>query len=137
MHDKCVAYTFQQNNLKCILHSRTDQGQKYFRGKQTGLKKNDFIQSLPEISFCSNENRRRRCRREPKCHHVNCLRRAQDFWLGLKIFDSGGKLQVVELKPRINGYDAGFEKDEFDCNLDTCECAHFNQYVIGNNPINW
>ena len=49
----------------------------------------------------------------------------------------GGKIQVIELNARINGYDAGFEKDEFDCNLDTCECANFNQYVIGNNPIDW
>ena len=48
-----------------------------------------------------------------------------------------GKIQVIELSPRINGYDAGFEKDEFDCNLDTCECAYFNQYAIGNIPIDW
>ena len=30
--------------------------------------------------------------------------------------------QVVELKLRINGYDAGFKRDEYGCNLDTCEC---------------
>ena len=46
-------------------------------------------------------------------------------------------MHVIELNQRINGYDAGFEKDEFDCNVDTCECAHFNQYVIGNIPIDW
>ena len=130
MHDKCIAYTFQQTQMKCILHSRTDQGQRYVRGKQTGLKKADNILSLPEISICSNENRRRRCRREPKCHHVNCLRNAQDFFP-----DSCCKMHVIEINQRINGYDAGFEKDEYDCNLDTCECAHFNQYFIGNIPI--
>ena len=85
MHNKCVAYTFQQTKLECILHSSIDRGQKYIRGKQTGLKKTGIIQSLPEISFCSNENRRRRCRREPKCHHVNCLRNAQDWRPGLLV----------------------------------------------------
>jgi len=25
-------------------------------------------------------------------------------------------------------------KDEFDCNLDKCECAHFNQTIIGKVP---
>ena len=30
----------------------------------------------------------------------------------------------------FNGYDAGFIKDEYECNLDKCECAHFNQTVI-------
>ena len=29
------------------------------------------------------------------------------------------------------GYDAGFTKDEFECNANKCECAHFNQTVIG------
>ena len=29
------------------------------------------------------------------------------------------------------GFDAGFIRDEFDCNLDKCECAHFNQTIIG------
>ena len=41
MQDKCVAYTFQQNKLKCSLHSTIDKGQKYIRGKKTGLKKTD------------------------------------------------------------------------------------------------
>ena len=80
MHDKCLAYTFQQTELNCVLHSKTDQGQRYVRGKQTGLKKTDHILSLPEISFCSDKNRQRRCRREPKCHHVDCLRKAQEFY---------------------------------------------------------
>ena len=30
----------------------------------------------------------------------------------------------IEPKLRINGYDAGFKRDEYDCNLDTCECQH-------------
>ena len=79
MQDKCVAYTFQQNKLECTLHSTIDKGQRYIRGKQTGLKKSEYILSLPEMSFCSDKNRGRRCRREPKCHHVDCLRSAQDF----------------------------------------------------------
>ena len=79
MQDKCVAYTFQQIKLKCTLHSTIDKGQRYIRGKQTGLKKTDYILSLPEINFCSDKNRQRRCSREPKCHHVDCLRNAQDF----------------------------------------------------------
>ena len=40
-------------------------------------------------------------------------------------------MNTIELKQSKNGYDAGFVKDEFDCNLDTCECAHFNQTIIG------
>ena len=79
LHNKCIAYTFQQTQLKCILHSSTDKGQKYTRGKQTGLKKIDHILSLPEISLCSDKNRQRRCRTEPKCHHVDCFRTAQHF----------------------------------------------------------
>ena len=80
MHGKCLAYTFQQTEMKCSLHSITDRGQRYVRGLQTGLKKTDYILSLPELSFCSDKNRQRRCRREPKCHHVDCLRKAQDFY---------------------------------------------------------
>ena len=81
LNNKCVAYTFQQTQLICILHSSVDQGQKYIRGKQTGLKKTDYILSLPEISLCSDKNRQRRCRNEPKCHHVNCLRNAPDIFV--------------------------------------------------------
>ena len=29
------------------------------------------------------------------------------------------------------GYDAGFIKDEYGCNLNKCECAHFDDTVIG------
>ena len=41
-------------------------------------------------------------------------------------------MNAIELKWRKNGYDAGFIKDEYYCNLDECECAHFNKTVIGN-----
>ena len=75
---RCVAYTFEQSRLNCLLHSSTDQGQKSIQGKQTGRKKAEYILSLPEISFCYDKNRQRRCRLEPKCHHVNCFRNAQD-----------------------------------------------------------
>ena len=74
---QCIAYTFEQSKLICILHSSTNKGQRYIRGKQTGTKKTDFILSLPEMSYCSEKIRKKRCRREPKCHHVNCLRNAQ------------------------------------------------------------
>ena len=79
LHFKCVAYTFEQSRLICILHSSTNKGQKYTRGKQTVVKKTDYELSLPEISLCANKNRQRRCRREPKCNHVDCFRNAQDF----------------------------------------------------------
>ena len=78
---ECVAYTFEQARLSCILHSSVDKGQRYTRGKQTGMKKPDYILSIPEVSFCSEKNRKRRCRREPKCQNVNCLRNAQDCFL--------------------------------------------------------
>ena len=73
---ECVAYTFEQSKLNCFLHSSTQKGKKYIRGKQTGSKKPNFILSLPEVSYCLEENRQRRCRREPKCDHVDCLRNA-------------------------------------------------------------
>ena len=78
---KCVAYTFEQSELNCILYSSTEKGKKYARGKQTGIKKQDYILSLPEISYCSEENRQRRCRNEPKCGDVDCLRNAPDVML--------------------------------------------------------
>ena len=77
LHGKCEAYTFDQSRLNCILHQSGKQTGKQ-RGKQTGLKKADYLLSLLEISYCSNKNRKRRCRSEPKCMHVNCLRKAQD-----------------------------------------------------------
>ena len=75
---KCVAYTFEQSKLNCALHSSTGKGQRYARGKQTGFKKQNYILPLLEISYCSEMNRKRRCRSEPKCNHVDCLRNAPE-----------------------------------------------------------
>ena len=80
LHSKCVAYTFEQGQLHCALHSSTENGKSYRRGKQIGLKKTDFILSLPEISVCSEQRRERRCRHEPKCEDVNCFRKASKFF---------------------------------------------------------
>ena len=38
---------------------------------------------------------------------------------------------TIELNKSKNGYDAGFAKDEYGCNLNKCECAEFDQVVIG------
>ena len=38
---------------------------------------------------------------------------------------------ALELNNSTNGYDAGLTKDEYGCNLNTCECAEFDQVVIG------
>ena len=38
---------------------------------------------------------------------------------------------INELNKSKNGYDAGFIKDEFDCNLSKCECENFDKIVIG------
>ena len=38
---------------------------------------------------------------------------------------------ILELYRREKGFDAGFIRDEYDCVLDRCECAHFSQTVIG------
>ena len=80
---KCAAYTFEQVGLKCILHASTEKGIKSAPGKQIGLKKRDFILSLPEMDFCFEKRRKRRCRWEPNCDHVNCLRNAsnQNFYI--------------------------------------------------------
>ena len=94
LHSKCVAYTFEQSRLICILHSSTDKGQKYTRGKQTGVKKTDFKLSLPEISRCFDQTRERRCRREPKCNHVDCFRNAQEFLDET----AGDRINATELK---------------------------------------
>ena len=74
--EKCVGYTFEQSRFNCILHSSTDKGFEHTRGKQTGVKRTDYSLSLPEISLCFEKNRQRRCKREPKCQHVDCLRKA-------------------------------------------------------------
>ena len=91
---KCVAYTFEQSKLVCMLHSSINMGLKFTRGKQTGIKKTDYILSLPEVSFCSEKNRKKRCRREPKCQHVNCLRNALERYVNETV---GGKRHVIEL----------------------------------------
>ena len=123
---KCVAYTFKQAELKCILHSSTEKGLKSAPGKQTGLKKSDFILSLPEMDFCSEKRRKRRCRWEPNCDHVNCFRNApKTSWA------RASESWFFELSQSKMGYDAGFTKDEFECNSNKCECAHFDQTVIG------
>ena len=140
---ECVAYTFEQSRLNCTLHTSTAKGQKFFRGKQTGLKKANYTLSLPEISYCSDKNRKRRCRREPKCSHVDCFRIASDFTrLSVPTLTSHFRLYSMrgvfrwsnafwELYQSKNGYDAGFIKDEFDCVTDKCECARFDQVIIG------
>ena len=46
-------------------------------------------------------------------------------------------IHFIEPNSRMNGYDAGFEKDEYDCNLDKCECQNFDQFVIGKVLIHW
>ena len=95
------------------------------------MKKPDYILSLPEMSFCSEKNRERRCRREPKCQHVNCLRNAQNSELSA-LFRARWRLKnIIELCESKNGYDAGFIKDEYDCNLSKCLCANFDKIVIG------
>ena len=77
-----------------MLHSSINMGLKFTRGKQTGIKKTDYILSLPEVSFCSEKNRKKRCRREPKCQHVNCLRNALERCINETV---GGKRHVIEL----------------------------------------
>ena len=43
----------------------------------------------------------------------------------------------IEITPYIlsrisqNGYDVGYKKDQFGCNLRTCKCDHFDQKTIG------
>ena len=50
-------------------------------GKETGMKKTDYNLTLPEVSICVEENRQKRCKQEPKCQHVNCLRNALEYLL--------------------------------------------------------
>ena len=133
---KCVAYTFEQSRLNCILHSSTEKGLKYTRGKQTGLKKTNYTLSLPEISYCSDKNRKRRCRWEPKCSHVDCYRDSLRFYWTAQKSDRSffcSQMHFWELNKSQNGYDVGFIKDEFDCITSNCECARFDQTIIGKN----
>ena len=49
------------------------------------------------------------------------------------------KICLKEFKSRVGisallsmkGYDAGFIKDEYGCNSNKCECANFDEIVIG------
>ena len=43
-----------------------------------------------------------------------------------------GERQILKLYKSAKNYDAGFTKDEYDCNSNKCECAYFDQLVIGN-----
>ena len=76
MHEECIGYTFEQSSLNCILHSSTDEGLENTRGTQTGVKKSDYTLTLPEISLCFEKNRQKRCKREPKCQDIDCVRKA-------------------------------------------------------------
>ena len=80
MFAQCVAYTYEQARQICILYSNTAKGRKNKHGKKTGLKKDNLIYSLPELSFCAEKRRKRRCRREPNCDHVDCLRNASNHF---------------------------------------------------------
>ena len=92
------------------------------------MKKPDYTLSLPEISICSEMKRKKRCKHEPKCQHVNCLRNAIDYFLNEVVGGQGQNLQLSESK---NGYDAGFIKDNYYCNSNKCECAPIDQTIIG------
>ena len=133
MVSNCVAYTFDHFGPKCILHSRTEKGIESAPRKQIGLKKHDFILSLPEMDFCSEKRRKRRCRWEANCDHVNCLRKAFNHFT---LFKLSWKLcyrvcdQVLSSKRKL-GYDTDFIKDEYGCITNECECAPFDQNVIG------
>ena len=39
--------------------------------------------------------------------------------------------QTLELNKSIKGYDAGYIKDQYGCNSNKCECAHFSRVIIG------
>ena len=85
---KCVAYTYEEAGPRCILHSSNARGLKFTPGKQTGVKRGDFVLSFLEMSFCFEKRRKRRCRREPNCDHVHCLRIASNHFASLKPFGS-------------------------------------------------
>ena len=63
--------------MTCVLHASIQKGTMKKRKTQSGVKKADYILSLPEMNLCSNINRQKRCKREPKCRHIDCLRNAQ------------------------------------------------------------
>ena len=55
------------------------------------------------------------------------------------------KICLKEFKSRVGisallsmkGYDAGFIKDEYGCNSNKCECANFDEIVIGKTVLFW
>ena len=65
--------------MTCVLHGSIDKGTTKKRRKQTGVKKTDYTLSLPEMDLCSNKNRQKRCKREPKCRHANCIRNVEKW----------------------------------------------------------
>ena len=77
MKNECAAYTFDKSRMTCVLHASIDKGTTKKRRKETGVKKENFTLSLPEMTLCANKNRQKRCKREPKCRHVNCVRNAK------------------------------------------------------------
>ena len=77
MQINCVAYTFDKSQMTCALHASSEKGTRKKRRAQSGVKKADYILSLPEMNVCSNKNRKKRCKREPKCRHVDCVRNAK------------------------------------------------------------
>ena len=136
-NSKCVAFTYEHARLSCTLHSSKAAGVNVKVGKKSGERKDDFILSLAQISMCTEKIRRMRCKREPKCRHVNCLRDAWNyiFW---KI--SGWSFTVKFVFPSFKrkiGYDVGFAKDKYGCNSNKCECEHFEQTVIGKRFLGW
>ena len=79
MQNECAAYTFDKSRMICVLHASIDKGTTKKRRKQTGVKKENFTLSLPEMTLCANKNRQKRCKREPKCRHANCIRNAEKW----------------------------------------------------------
>ena len=141
IQNKCAAYTFDKSRMICVLHANLDKGTTKKRRKQTGVKKADYTLSLPEMNFCSNKNRQKRCKRESKCRHANCIRNAEKWqsrkfrvktiWRNLFLYFLYFSCVFFNADKRKFGYDAGYMKDEYGCNLSKCKCATFDQTVIG------
>ena len=99
MRNDCVAYTFDKSRMTCVLHASIDKGTTKKRRKQTGVKKADYTLSLPEMTFCFNENQQKRCKREPKCRHANCNRNAAK--LNFDSFESIFFLRTSQQRKRL------------------------------------
>ena len=82
----------------CSLYSSIVKGLKYTPGKETGMKKTDYNLTLPEVSICVEENRQKRCKQEPKCQHVNCLRNALEHLLNEVVGGQGQNIEHRKLK---------------------------------------